>query len=173
MEILIRECNESDIEILKRISYETYDETFRKMNTAETMNLYLQAAFNNEKLLNELSTPGSRFYLLYADNNLAGYLKVNEGPAQSDINDPDSLEIERIYVKQSYKGSGLGTYLINYALKLAIMSGKRYAWLGVWEKNIGAISFYKKMGFTQFGKHSFKMGNELQSDLILRKTLTS
>ena len=171
MEILIRACIESDIEILQRISYETYNETFRKMNTAETMELYLQEAFSNKKLITELSTPESRFYFLYADNNLAGYLKVNEGAAQSDINDLDSLEIERIYVKKSFKRFGVGTYLINYALKLANEAGKRYAWLGVWEKNITAISFYKKMGFTQFGKHSFKMGNELQSDLIMRKML--
>ena len=48
---------------------------------------------------------------------------------------------------------------------------KNYVWLSVWEKNTGAISFYKKMGFKKAGRHSFKMGDELQDDLIMKKVI--
>ncbi len=48
---------------------------------------------------------------------------------------------------------------------------KNYVWLGVWEKNIDAISFYKKMRFKKAGRHPFRMGNELQNDLIMKKMI--
>ena len=41
----------------------------------------------------------SDFFFLYVDNQLAGYLKLNEAPSQSDLNDDASLEIERIYIR--------------------------------------------------------------------------
>ena len=169
--IHIRPCQISDLETVRTIGYETYDETFREMNTQETMDKYLEEAFNREKILAELSNPDSHFYFLYVGDVLAGYLKVNAAPAQSDVNDPESLEIERIYVKKAYKGKGLGSYLMNYALNLATEMGKQYAWLGVWEKNSAAIAFYKKMGFEEAGRHYFRMGDELQSDWVMKKTL--
>jgi len=169
MNIHLRPCLLSDLEALQAIGRETYDETFRAMNTPETMDQYLAKAFNREKLLAELSTPSSHFFFLYIDEKLAGYLKLNEAPAQSDLNDPLSLEIERIYVRKVYKGQGLGSYLMNYALQLATQQGKTYAWLGVWEKNSAAIAFYQKMGFEEAGRHFFKMGEEMQSDFVMKK----
>ena len=172
MKIEIRPCSTNDLDELQNIGYETYDETFRSMNSPETMDKYLQESFNKNKLLAELKNKDCIFYFLYAENKLAGYLKVNDGPAQSDINDPESIEVERIYIKRSYKGKGLGKKLMNFALQLAVEMKKKYVWLGVWEKNRNAISFYKKSGFREAGQHSFRMGDELQNDLILKKIIT-
>jgi len=171
MNINIRPCSLKELDTLQEIGYETYDETFRSMNTRETIDRYLQETFNKERLSSELNNMSSQFYFLYADNDLAGYLKINDAPAQSDINDPQSLEVERIYIRKAYKGKGLGKQLMHYAIQLAIEMKKNYVWLGVWEKNTDAISFYIKMGFREAGGHSFRMGNELQSDLIMKKVL--
>jgi diamine N-acetyltransferase len=169
METYIRLCLDADIDSLQRIGYQTYDETFRPMNAAATMDRYLAEAFDRSKLLTELGNSDCKFFLLYADGDLAGYLKVNTAPSQSDINDVESLEIERIYVKAHYKGRGLGKHLIDFAAKLAAEMGKNYLWLGVWEKNLSAITFYRKMGFAEWRRHSFRMGDELQSDLVMRR----
>ena len=91
--------------------------------------------------------------------------------AQTDINDANSIELERIYIKKEYKGKGLGKKLINFALQLAQEMKKDYVWLGVWEKNVDAISFYTKMKFYEAGRHSFRMGDELQNDLIMKKAI--
>jgi ribosomal protein S18 acetylase RimI-like enzyme len=141
------------------------------MNSQVTIDSYLQEAFNKKKLLAELNNKNSLFYFLYAENELAGYLKINDAPAQSDINDTDSIEMERIYIKKTFKGKGLGKKLVKFSLQLAKEMKKNYVWLGVWEKNIDAISFYKKMGFKKAGRHSFRMGNELQNDLIMKKMI--
>ena len=171
MNINIRQCSIADLDKLQSISYETYDETFRAMNSQETIDKYLQESFNKKKLFSELSNKDCKFYFLYSENELAGYLKVNDTLAQTDINDANSIELERIYIKKEYKGKGLGKKLINFVLQLAQEMKKDYVWLGVWEKNVDAISFYTKMEFYEAGKHSFRMGDELQNDLIMKKTI--
>ena len=69
----------------------------------------------------------------------------------------DSLEIERIYIKGIYQKHGLGKFLLNKAVEIAMERNKKSVWLGVWERNENAIAFIKK-GFVQTGTHSFYMG---------------
>ena len=76
--------------------------------------------------------------------------------------------IERIYIEIKH---GLGKYMLNKAMEVAMERNKRKVWLGVWEKNENAIAFYKKMGFVQTEAHSFYMGDEEQTDFIMTKTL--
>lgn len=173
MELTMKKCTIDDLNLLRELSYKTYNETFRHMNTPSNMKAYLEQAFDIGKMHDELSNSNSLFYFLYADKESAGYLKLNEYEAQTDINDSQSIEIERIYVAKEFQGRGLGKILIYKAINIANNQGKSYIWLGVWEKNDRGIQFYKKNGFYVIGKHSFFMGEEEQTDFILRKDLKS
>ena len=167
----LQQCSTDDFETLRELSIRTYYETFAHLNTAEDMAAYLEDAFNVERLTKEFNDPNSFFFLLYADGRLAGYLKLNEAPSQTDINDAESLEIERIYVSSEFQGAGLGRYLLEQAIKIAKERNKKYAWLGVWEKNEKAIRFYQKNGFYEIGTHKFVMGEDVQTDYVMRKDL--
>ena len=171
MNVVLRKCSSNNFETLRELSIRTYYETFAHLNTAEDMAAYLEDAFNVERLTQEFNDPNSAFYFLYTDGNLAGYLKLNEVPSQTDINDAESLEIERIYVSSEFQGAGLGRYLMEQAIAIAKERKKKYAWLGVWEKNEKAIRFYKKNGFYEIGTHKFVMGEDAQTDYIMRKDL--
>ncbi|MDQ0194797.1 ribosomal protein S18 acetylase RimI-like enzyme [Paenibacillus wynnii] len=131
----------------------------------------MEKAFNLQQLEKELSNTSSEFYFIYSYSEIAGYLKLNANEVQTEIMDNDSLEIERIYIKKKFHKQGLGKYLIHKAIEIAIERNKEKIWLGVWEKNESAITFYKKMDFVQTGAHSFYMGDEEQIDFIMTKTL--
>jgi ribosomal protein S18 acetylase RimI-like enzyme len=171
MNISIRQCLINELETLQEIGYETFAETYSRINSPETLHSYLQKAFNTKKLLEELGNAYCKFYFMYLGNELVGYLKINDAPAQTDINDPESMEIERIYIRKEHKAKGLGKVLVDYTLQQA--RKKNYVWLGVWEKNVDAIAFYKKVGFIETGRHSFRMGDELQSDLVMKKFINN
>ncbi len=171
MELTFRKCTLNDVDTLHVISYRTFNETFAHLNTPANMEAYLEKSFAVNKLYDELSESNSLFYFLYVNGELAGYLKLNEGPAQTDVNDIQSLEIERIYVEKEFQGKRLGRAIMNKAIEIATMRKKSYIWLGVWEKNDKAISFYKKNGFYEVGTHSFFMGSDEQTDFIMRKDL--
>lgn len=170
MTVEIKTCSLRDLETLQAISMETFNETFKDQNSPVQMKAYLEKAFNSEQLKKELSELSSEFHLIYFNEELAGYVKVNRNDAQSEKMGDESLEIERIYIKSPFQGKGLGKHLINKAMEIAKSNHKKMIWLGVWEKNENAIEFYKKMGFVQKGSHSFYMGDEEQKDLIMIKT---
>lgn len=171
MTINIKKCTLEDLHKLQEISYETFDETFKHQNSPENMNAYLEKAFNLKQLEKELANLSSHFYFIYFNNEVAGYVKVNMNDAQSEEMGEELLEIERIYIKSTFQKHGLGKYLLNRAIEIAMEHNKKKIWLGVWEKNENAIAFYKKMEFVQAGAHSFYMGDEEQTDFIMTKTL--
>ena len=171
MDKIIKKCTLQDLESLRRISIETFRQTFADSNTEENMTAYLDSAYNEKKLYNELSNPDSSFFFLYVNERLAGYMKINEYPSQTDINDSDAIELERLYILKDFQGIGLGNELMNHAISIATEHGKKYIWLGVWEHNERAKLFYKKKGFYRIGAHSFVVGDDVQTDYVMRKDL--
>ncbi|MFP3126364.1 GNAT family N-acetyltransferase [Ectobacillus funiculus] len=171
MTIDIKKCILEDSRKLQEISYETFSETFKHQNSPENMNAYLERAFNLKQLEKELSNIFSQYFFVYFNNEVAGYLKVNTNDAQSEEMGDESLEIERVYIKSKFQKHGLGKYLLNKAVEIALECNKKKIWLGVWEKNENAIAFYQKMGFVQTGAHAFYMGDEKQTDFIMTKEL--
>jgi ribosomal protein S18 acetylase RimI-like enzyme len=172
MTIDIKKCTLEDLRTLQEISCETFNETFGHQNSPENMKAYLERAFNLKQLEKELSNISSQFFFVYFNNEVAGYLKVNSNEAQSEEMGEETLEIERIYIRKKFQKHGLGKYLLNKSMEIAMEDNKKKIWLGVWGKNENAIAFYKKMGFVQTGAHSFYMGDEEQTDLILTKGLS-
>ncbi|MFJ5763861.1 GNAT family N-acetyltransferase [Lysinibacillus sp. NPDC093210] len=171
MTVKITKCNKEDLQVLREISIETFNDTFSNQNSPENMKAYLDSAFTSKQLEKELANSSSQFYFIWFDEEVAGYLKVNVNDAQSEKMGDEYLEIERIYIRNKFQRKGLGKYLIDKAIEIAKEQRKNNIWLGVWEKNENAISFYKNLGFVQTGAHSFYMGDEEQIDIIMTKTL--
>nr|WP_205528329.1 GNAT family N-acetyltransferase [Flavobacterium psychrotrophum] len=161
----------ADVDAVRQIGRETFSETFSERNDEAEMNAYLERSFGKEKITAELSNPESFFFIAREGNVMVGYLKLNFGSAQTELQESTSVEIERIYVKSAYHGKKVGQLLYNKALEVALAGNKTSLWLGVWEENIRAIKFYQKNGFVAFDTHIFKVGNDEQTDLMMRKKL--
>lgn len=171
MNLKFEKCKIDNLELLIKLSKETFISTFKDSNTEENLREYIEKAFNEKKMLNELLNENSVFYILYNNNRPIGYLKLNEGDGQSDIKDYNSIEIERIYVLKEFQNMGIGKILLDKAVEFALYKNKNYIWLGVWEKNEKALVFYKKNDFKIISEHSFFMGDEEQLDYIMKKDL--
>lgn len=162
-----------DVAALREIGRQTFFETFSAGNTEENMTKYLEEGFSLEKLTAELSDPNAEFYFAVLDNNVVGYLKLNFGASQTELKDDKAVEIERIYVLKAFHGKKVGQYLYDKAIQIAQQANADYVWLGVWEENPRAISFYKKNGFVEFDKHIFLLGDDQQIDIMMRLQLKS
>ena len=159
-----------DLTKLQTISRSTFAQTFNEHNNPEDMQAYLDNSFSIEKLSAELNNKNSTFYFAVDNsiNSVVGYLKVNTGDAQSEKKDLDAFEIERIYVDKTYFGKKVGQLLFDKAIEIAKSKKVSYVWLGVWEENHRALAFYTKNGFKAFDKHLFKLGNDEQSDILMK-----
>jgi ribosomal protein S18 acetylase RimI-like enzyme len=159
-----------EIEALRDISIQTFTETFTEHNSPENMRKYISENFSIEKLTSEFQNRDSSFYLISLNETVIGYLKLNRGAAQTEPNN-NALEIERIYVQQEFHGKKVGLCLFEKAKTIALENHYEYIWLGVWEKNTKAIAFYKKFGFVEYDQHVFVLGNDSQTDIMMKLNL--
>ncbi|MEO8234555.1 MAG: GNAT family N-acetyltransferase [Flavobacterium sp.] len=170
--IEIRTVIPNDIDQLQKIGRQTFQETFSESNSEENMKSYLDEGFSKEKLIKELNDKNSEFYFATLDDVVIGYLKINFGESQTELKDSKALEIERIYVSKEFHGKSVGQLLYDKTIQIAKQKIVAYIWLGVWEENLRAISFYKKNGFIEFDKHIFKLGNDEQTDIMMKLKLS-
>ncbi|MFV8815695.1 GNAT family N-acetyltransferase [Aerococcus urinaeequi] len=167
----LHQCSMADVDELRAVSIETYTDTFGEFNSDENMRIYLEDAYNRDKLLAELAETNSQFFFMKENNETVGYLKLNLGDAQTEYIGDNLLEVERIYVRTAFLRNGYGTKLIQTAEEIARELGVNGMWLGVWEHNQRALNFYSKMGFRHISQHSFFMADDEQIDLIYYKDL--
>jgi ribosomal protein S18 acetylase RimI-like enzyme len=168
---LVRECGLEDIEKLKYVGEKTFYETFSNENTKEDMENYLKENFSYEQIGTELKNSSSKFYIVETNEAVAGYMKVNFDKAQTEAGHKNTLEVQRIYVLQDFKGKQMGKSLILKAIELGKNNNLDYIWLGVWEHNINAIKFYEKLGFKKFDTHIFRLGDDEQTDNLMKLVL--
>ena len=171
LNITIEQINNSHIEALQQIGRQTFSETFAESNSADNMAKYLAEAYSFEKLNEELNNQNSFFYFAILDEKIIGYLKLNMGGSQTELKDNDALEIERIYVLKDFHGKKVGQLLFDKALTIAKELQVAYVWLGVWEENKRALRFYTKNGFVEFDQHVFVLGDEAQTDIMMKLAL--
>lgn len=164
-------AREKDIPVLQYLCRQTFLETFTDTNTAQDMQEYLDKNFNATQLLREMEQPSSHFFIAFWDAVPAAYLRINEPSAHTEAGYPDALEIHRLYVLKAHKGRRIGRTLMEHALQFARQKQLKSAWLGVWEHNEPALRFYRKMGFEVTGKHTFVLGQDRQTDLIMTRPL--
>lgn len=169
--VQVKQISLNELEQLQIIGRQTFAETFSSKNSEENMKEYLENGFSTEKLKAELADNSSEFYFAKLDEKIIGYLKVNFGLSQTEVKHENALEIERIYVLKEFHGKKVGQILFDKAIHIARDKNVDYIWLGVWEQNPRAIRFYEKNGFIQFDKHVFKLGDDEQTDIMMKRKL--
>ncbi|BDW92472.1 N-acetyltransferase [Flagellimonas marinaquae] len=168
MALYFRQCDSTDLDSLVQLSKITFSDAFEKDNDPHDFRTYLQEAFGSKQLAKELSNKNTFFYFVYDGQELVGYFKLNVESAQSDVQDPKALEIERIYVLNEHQGKKIGSRMLKRITEKAKEMHKQYIWLGVWEHNPKAIRFYQNHGFVKFGEHPYFIGTDEQTDWLLR-----
>jgi len=171
-DIRIIQADFSHVSSLCSLGLETFNESFAKFNHPEDMLAYTSIAFHPTHVEKEFNEPGSQFSLAYVNGEVAGYARLR---LSNEVNEKfpgkKLMELHRLYVLEKFIGIGLGKALMKHCLSTAQQKETDILWLGVWEHNVRALSFYKKCGFELFGSHEFMLGRDLQTDLLMKKEL--
>ncbi len=167
----IRLATTADAEPLAALAERTFRDTFADDNAAGDMEAYVRDSFSLDQVRAELTDGAHTFLLAFVDGteNPTGYAKIRTGTTDPSVTGSDPVELERLYVDRGALGHGVGAALMRACLDAAQSGGHRTLWLGVWERNGRAISFYEKWGFEAVGDHVFKLGSDDQRDLIMER----
>jgi ribosomal protein S18 acetylase RimI-like enzyme len=166
-QITMRRVKPDEAETLLNLSKQTFFDAFEAQNNPKDFKLYCDEAFTLDKISGELANPNSQFYF----GVILGYIKLNFADAQIEFKETDALEIERVYVLQQHQGKQIGKAMLNFVFEIAYREKLRYVWLGVWESNVSAIRFYERHGFVKHSSHYFMLGNDKQTDILMRRTI--
>ena len=166
----IRSAVPRDAATLSEFAERTFRDTFGPDNTLENMDLYVAGVFGVERQHAELADPRGSVLLIELNASVVGYAQMTSGAPPHGIGSTPAIELQRFYIAQEYHGLGLAQRLMRRTLDTAFEHDAKTLWLGVWERNARAISFYRKLGFADVGAHVFMLGNDQQIDRIMSRT---
>lgn len=172
-QINIRQAGLDDAKLLTDLAYTTFWDAFAEhpKNAPDDLNHYMRQAFNVEQIALELADEKSIFLLAEIDGALAGYSKLIVDSIETGIEAEHPIELSRLYSQQKFLGQGVGQTLMNACFDHAREDSHDVMWLGVWEYNPRAQRFYEKNGFRIVGKHTFQLGNDPQTDLLMQRNI--
>jgi len=167
-QLVITTADINDAVLLTELGITIFRATFAPQNRQEDMDKYVVDEMNATKIWNELSDAGNVFFIVWLNGTAIGYAKMraNKGTDAPASNNP--IEIERFYVLHEYHGKKIGAALMTHCLATARNRSCDVVWLGVWEHNHKAIDFYKKWGFELYGSHVFRLGDDDQTDVLMK-----
>jgi diamine N-acetyltransferase len=169
--ITIRIATPADAAMIADLSRQTFYDAFAADNTPENMAKFMNEQFTREKLMAEVVDPASIFLLAIIDNEVVGYARIRESSNSLELDNQPAIEIARIYAVTTTIGKGVGSALMQRCLTIAQEKQCSVVWLGVWEHNKRAIDFYTKWGFHKFSEHIFVVGDDPQTDWLMKKEL--
>jgi ribosomal protein S18 acetylase RimI-like enzyme len=169
----IRTATPADAEPLAALAERTFRDTFAGDNSTGDIETYVRDSFSLDRVRAELADDANKFLLALMDGEEQpdGYAKLRTGTTDPSVTGPDPVELQRLYVDRSAMGHGVGAALMRASLDAAKSSGHRTLWLGVWERNARAISFYERWQFETVGDHVFRLGSDHQTDLIMARSV--
>jgi ribosomal protein S18 acetylase RimI-like enzyme len=167
----IRAATPADAEPLAALAERTFRDTFADDNSTEDMEAYVRDSFSLDRVRAELADDANTFLLAFVEGEEQpdGYAKLRTGTTDPSVTGPDPIELQRLYVDRSAIGHGVGAALMWASLEAARSAGHRTLWLGVWDRNARAISFYQRWHFETVGDHEFRLGSDRQMDLIMAR----
>jgi ribosomal protein S18 acetylase RimI-like enzyme len=171
MSLVIRVAKPEEAETLGKVAAQTFTETFEWYNTEENMREYNNSHFQPHQILAEITDPNSIVYVALIDDAIIGYAKLKSSEAPPELNAASHIEIERLYVSKQFHDKKVGLALMNKCIETARQKNLDVIWLGVWEHNPRAINFYTRIGFQQFGSHIFQLGDDAQTDYLMKMSL--
>ena len=170
-DLTIRRGTLEDAGLLSELGARTFSETFAADNTPEDLAAYLATSFNIEQQIVELEDPASTFLIGEVDGRAAGYAMLHDGEPEKGVEGANPIELVRLYVSRDWLGRGIGEQLMRACIDEARQAGHETIWLGVWERNGRAQAFYRKWNFRTVGEHVFRLGSDLQRDLLMERAL--
>ena len=171
--IQIHQATADDAQLLTDLAYTTFWDAFahHPRNAPDDLAHYMRQAFNLKQTMEELADEKSLFLIAEIEGEAAGYAKLIFDTTEPEIIAEWPIELNRLYSHQKFLGQGVGQALMDACLARAVEAGRDVMWLGVWEYNPRAQRFYEKNGFTVVGKHTFQLGSDPQTDLLMQKRI--
>ena len=165
----IRRARRHDAAHLSAVAEEAFRDTFSAVNTVEDMDLHCRSSYGGAIQAEEIANPNMVTLLCEHGGKVVGFAQLRWGKVPSCVVADAPSEIQRLYVGNDFHGKGVAHILMQACMDEMATRQSDVVWLGVWERNLRAIAFYKKIGFFEVGQHVFLLGRDAQRDIVMAR----
>lgn len=146
----------------------------------EDVAAYADAHFTVARIGAGLADPALATFVAESQGALAGYAQLRlpgERPTGAPPGDAPTAagarpaELARLYVDRAWQGRGVADALLDAVTGAATAAGATGLWLCVYQRNLRAVAFYRRRGFTVGGAATFRMGDEVQDDWVMGRAV--
>jgi GNAT superfamily N-acetyltransferase len=170
--ITIRPATPADAATLAAFGERTFRESIGPDKRPGDVEVYVSATYSAERQGAEIADADRVTLLGERDGVLVSYAQLRaDGAAPSCVEGSAPIELLRFYVDRPWHGQGVAHAMMDAVIATARSRGARTIWLGVWERNPRAITFYGKHGFRDVGCQPFKLGGDDQTDRVMAREL--
>lgn len=170
---MIRLAKQEDVATITFLAQNTFREKWQPIDGDVLVEQYIKDNMQIQHIQKALETENIKFFLAFHNQKAIGYIKLVENfiPDGFAHLGKTFLQIDKLYLLATAQKIGFGSQLLQKSFELAQEKKYDTIWLGVWNKNHQAISFYQKFGFEKAGDWFFKMGDKICEDewLMVRK----
>lgn len=156
----------ADFEILARLAGVIWRAHYTKIIGSAQIDYMLAERYTPEKLRLYLNADDRWLMLLRIDSRAVGYCSyaLTENPGE--------MKLEQLYLLPELQGKGLGRLMLRHVEEQARVLGRSTLVLQTNKRNVDAIAFYRKAGFTVREEAVFDIGNGfVMDDYVMEKVL--
>ncbi len=162
--LVLRPAAAADAHNLAALAIQVWLHTYARAGIRQDISAYVLSEFTPAKFADLISNPQYQILLAEINHHLVAFAQIDfaskEQPALG------SIELQTLYVQETFTGQGLGGKLLAYCEE--IISSRAY-WLSSNSNNHRAIAFYAHQGFVQHGVTYFEFGGNQYENKILVK----
>jgi diamine N-acetyltransferase len=162
----IRFATADDATALASFAAQAFTDTYLGLDDPQEIADYCAEHFQPEVMAGVIRDTACTTLLAWVGVQLAGYAILRDKPPPACVTAPQPLQLWRLYLGQGFIGQGLGARLMSEVRAQARRRGAGMLWLGVYDRNVRAVEFYKRFGFAQVGTDRFLFGGRLYDDPI-------
>lgn len=171
-DISIVVCRPQDAGRLELIGRATFLETFAGILDGDAIRAHCANA-HSATAYEALMAAGATAWLATISPGGApiGYVVLATSDLPMASRDGTDLEVKRIYILHRFHGMRLGQRLLAVAEETARHAKARRLLLGVYAHNASAQAFYRRAGFVEVGRRTFRVGAKDYDDVVMAKPL--
>lgn len=163
--VQLRPARPEDAPRLAAFATQSFTDTYRDLDDAQDIADYCAEHFQPPVLAGVIADPACTTLLAWVGDALAGYAIVRDKLPPPCVTGP-AVQLWRLYLGQGFIGQKLGARLMQAAQHEARRRGAATLWLGVYDRNVRAVEFYRRFGFSQVGASEFLFGGQVYVDPI-------
>jgi len=144
--VSLEPVSNTNLETYLTVGKKSYCQHYLHLWENEDPTPYITHGLTQTVVEKELEDPNSLNYLINAEQNTVGILKLVKNCGIDELTDSESLKAEKIYLLKEYSGKGYGKEVLKFIEGFARSLNKKYVWLDAMQKG-NPVHFYQKNGY--------------------------